>query len=143
MFHSDFLPFRFSAEIRPTDSYYRNEYILPVGAINNYEELIDVAGNFNPSSGIFTVGNNIDDSGTYIFFYGGWKNPGHFGVISISKNEEIIQLNMEDDKENTLKISGMFTLKLQSGDQVKLSNEFEDSIDIRTTRPFTFTGYKI
>ena len=113
------------------------------GIITKYDELIDIADNFNTSSGIFTVGPKAEDAGSYIFLYGGWKNPGYFGIISVFKNDEVIQLNMEDDKEHILKINGMFTLNLKQGDHVKLSNEFYGSIDIRTTRPFTFTGFKM
>ena len=116
---------------------------MPEGVITGYQRLIDVAGNFDTSSGIFTVGNKDEETGIYTFFYAGWKNPGYLGAITVSKNDEIIQLNMEDDREHTLQINGMFSLNLEKGDKVKLSNQFAGSIDIRKTRPFTFTGYKV
>ena len=68
-------------------------YLSP-GYITNYDELIDVGNNFNPSTGVFTVGNKEEDEGTYVFLFSGRKWSGKDGHIKVYKNGRIF-LNMK------------------------------------------------
>jgi len=128
---------RFAAEIRS------NGYIIWLeGDITGYDELIDVGNNFNPSTGVFTV----EDEGTYVFLYSGRKNGdnGQEGRIYVYKNgNTVIQYDSEQDASHYLQMNSITASNLKKGDEIKLWNYFDDSIYVSSSRPFTFTGYKI
>ena len=136
--------FRFTAEIRePSNSY------LPFGDIRNYTELIDVGNHFNPSTGVFNVGNNEEDQGTYVFFFSAYKwNAKTDAQIYIYKNGQEIQRIWEQlsksDESNSLQIIGMTTVNLKIGDKINLSNDADETIYVRSNSyPFSFIGYKV
>ena len=68
---------------------------MPRGDIKGYDELIDVGNNFNPSTGVFTVGNKEEDEGTYVFLFWGRKDgtKGKEGSFWVNKNDESVQHN--------------------------------------------------
>ena len=119
--------------------------MLPKGKIVNHTELIDVNSNFNHRTGVFSLKKD-SDNGVYKFEYSGYKTQdcGKDGQIMVFKNRDLVQLNKASDSNNSFMITGIFTLHLKKGDEVKLEN-FRDpcSIYISRERPFTFTGYKI
>ena len=118
---------------------------MPGGYITGFVELIDVAGNFNPSTGVFTIGNKVEEQGTYLFLFGGLNLGGpSLGKISVLKNGVIVQYIQDNERDNSYQLNGMATLNLVTGDQVKLSNSlYSDLIDVSYNYPFLFTGYKI
>merc|ERR1719270_740502 len=66
---------------------------LPSGDIKYYDELIDVGNNFNPSTGVFTVGE--EEEGTYVFLYSGRVEDDleGGGEIDVLKNDWMAQDN--------------------------------------------------
>ena len=132
--------FRFAAEKRSAPNNY-----LPVGDIKGYNELIDVGNNFNPSTGVFKVGNKEEDVGTYVFFYSGRKSgyEGQYGDIFVKKNGQTVQSNYEDLANYHLQMNGILSFNLKKGDEIKLHNRHDNSIFVPWSKPFTFTGYKI
>jgi len=135
---------RFAAEIRP----YSYSY-LPKGDIKGYNELIDVGNNFNPSTGVFTVGNKEEDEGTYVFLFSGYKSRsnglynGKEGFIKVYKNGNRVQDNYETDTSHSLQMNSIVSVNLKKGDEIKLYNYYDDSVVVRSGHPFTFTGYKV
>ena len=116
------------------------------GYIKDYDDLSDVANNFNPVTEVFTVGNKDEQEGTYIFSYSGYKIVnGNVLHIYVHKNEELhaLQINSESDWMNSLQINGFVTVYLKKGDIIMLKNYNDKSIWIENIRPFTFTGHKI
>ena len=118
---------------------------MPVGDITGYEELIDVGNNFNPSTGVFTVGNKEEDEGTYVFFFSGRKSGtyGKIGHIMVYKNGNAVQYNWESDASHDLQMNDIMSFNLKKGDEIKLNNYYADSIYVSGLYPFTFTGYKL
>jgi len=131
---------RFAAQIGPSLGYY-----LSVGYITDYDELIDVGNNFNPSTGVFTVGNKEEDQGTYVFLFSGYKigGNGKKGRILVYKNGIQVQYNYETDASHSLQMNDIMSFNLKKGDEIKLYNDYDDSIYVSSVDPFTFTGYKI
>ena len=113
--------------------------------ITDYDELIDVGDNFNPSTGVFTVGNKEEDEGTYVFLFSGHKNGDHGkeGWIEVYKNGGYVQWNLETDASNSLRMNDIMLFNLKKGDEIKLYNYYYDSIEVWSIYPFTFTGYKV
>ena len=132
--------FRFVAVKRSAPNNY-----LPNGDITDYDELIDVGDHFNPSTGVFTVGNKEEDEGTYVFLFSGPKSGsnGKKGRISVFKNGNEVQSNYESDASQFLLMNSIMSINLKKGDEIKLYNWNADSIYVRSDYPFTFTGYKI
>jgi len=131
---------RFAAEIRSSS------YIIWLeGDITGYDELIDVGNNFNPSTGVFTVGNKEEDEGTYVFLFSGRKDAsGKEGYIKVYKNGIQVQYNYESDASHVLQMNDIMSFNLEKGDRIKLHNSWSDSIYVQSDyHPFTFTGYKI
>ena len=118
---------------------------MPYGDIKGYDELIDVGNNFNPSTGVFTVGNKEEDEGTYVFHFSGKKSGfnGKEGYIKVFKNDIYVQYNSETDASHSLQINHIMSFNLKKEDQIKLYNYNADSIYVDSNVPFTFTGYKI
>ena len=138
---------------------------MPHGDITDYDELIDVGDNFNPSTGVFTVGKKQEDEGTYVFLLSGRKNGAGknrdgkrrriVGDIRVKKaltencgNKcgklfDTVQNIFEKDTSNTIQLSSMVSVNLKQGDQIKLYNSKDDSIYIGPGTPFTLTGYKV
>jgi len=127
----------------------RSGYYLPTGDITGYDELIDVGNNFNPSTGVFTVGNKEEDEGTYVFLFSGFKSPpktlpnGKEGFIKVYKNGIEVQYNWESDASRDLQMNHIMSFNLNKGDEIKLYNVYDHSIVVRNYEPFTFTGYKV
>jgi len=123
----------------------RSGYYLPTGDITGYDELIDVGNNFNPSTGVFTVGNKEEDEGTYVFLFSGRKDAsGKEGYIKVYKNGIQVQYNYESDASHVLQMNDIMSFNLEKGDRIKLHNSWSDSIYVQSDyHPFTFTGYKI
>ena len=118
---------------------------MPAGDIKDYDELIDVGDNFNPSTGVFTVGNKEEDEGTYVFLFSGFKgsNYGKEGWIEVYKNGNRVQYNYESDASHSTQMNDIMSINLKRGDEIKLNNYYDDSIYVDSIRPFIFTGYKI
>ena len=118
---------------------------MPYGDITGYDELIDVGDNFNPSTGVFTVGDKEEDEGTYIFLFSGYKNgsEGKYGEIDVYKNGNLVQWNQESDVSHDLQTNCIMSFNLKKGDEIKLYNVYDDSIVVSSYHPFTFTGYKV
>ena len=120
---------------------------MPRGDIKNYDELIDVVNNFNPSTGVFTVGNK-EDEGDYFFLFSGSKDGdyGKEGWIKVYKNG-IVQHNWDNFKAPHFGIHQMNSIisfeALKKGDEIKLNNFYDDSIYVNSVIPFLFTGYKM
>jgi len=133
---------RFAAEIRPSSVH---GYNLPSGDIKGYDELIDVGNNFNPSTGVFTVGSKPEDEGTYVFLFSGYKDEtnGKEGDISVYKNGNYVQVYQETDASHRLQMNDIMSFNLKKEDQIKLYNYIDDSIHVQSTIPFAFTGYKM
>ena len=131
---------RFAAQKRSAPINY-----LPTGDITDYDELIDVGNNFNPSTGVFTVGNKEEHEGTYVFLFSGRKSDakGKEGLIKFYKNGDYVQSNVESDASNSLQMNSIVPFNLKKGDEIKLKNDYDDSIYVTSNEPFTFTGYKI
>jgi len=133
---------RFVAEIRSTP---QGTY-LPTGDIKDYDELIDVGDNFNPSTGVFTVGSNEEDEGTYVFQYSCYKNgdSGMEGHIYVMNNIEGIVQGFYEEDRSSLQMNGISSFNLKSGSQINLYNvQFGESIFVANGYPFIFTGFKI
>ena len=115
------------------------------GDITGYDELIDVGNNFNPSTGVFTVGNKEEDEGTYVFQFSGYKSGEHGkkGRILVYKNGNFVQDIDETDTSHWLRMNDIMSFNLEKGDEIKLWNYVDDSIYIDSHYPFTFTGYKV
>ena len=64
----------------------KNDEYLPRGYIYNYEELIDVAHNFNETTGAFSV-KKEDDAGVYIFLR---QELNSYRVIYIGQTESFV-----------------------------------------------------
>jgi len=134
---------RFVAEIRQL--FGASGYYLPVGDITDYNELIDVDDNFNPSTGVFTVGNKEEDEGTYVFHLSGYKEGeyGKNGDIKVYINGfDNYQYTYESDTSHSLQMNDIMSFNLKKGDEIKLHNDVDNSIWVSFYRPFTFTGYK-
>jgi len=124
----------------------RSGRYLPRGDIKGYDELIDIGNNFNPSTGVFIVGNKEEDEGTYVFFFSGHKDGYHGkeGYIDVYKNGNWVQRNYETDASHSLRMNDIMSFILKKGDEIKLVNNKDDSIYVDSDyRPFTFTGYKV
>ena len=128
--------FRFAAEIRSRPGNY-----LSSGYITNYIELIDVANNFNPNTGVFTVGYGQD--GTYVFYYSGPKGNKKTATLNVYKNKNSIQNNHVSFTTHRLQFNGMVTVKLRKGDYIRLHNAQNNALGAAGIYPFTFTGYLI
>ena len=117
---------------------------MPPGDIKDYDELIDVGNNFNPSTGVFTVGSK-EDEGTYVFLFSGYKisDYGKEGRIRVYRNGNDVQLNRELDASHALHMNDIMSFNLKKGDEIKLHNDVADSIYVVDYYPFTFTGYKV
>jgi len=113
---------------------------MPSGDITNFTELVDIGNIFDPQTGRLT----IKDEGKYTLHISAFKygSYGKRGEIRIYKNQDVVQTIYETDEENYLMMNVVFTLHLQKGDEVKLVNEFDESIFVQSDYPFTFTGYK-
>ena len=73
-----------------------------------------------------------------------WGTYGKRGLITVYKNQDVVQRIYESDGGNFLMMNSVFTLHLQKGDEVKLDNRYDESIYVDSDYyPFTFTGYKI
>ena len=118
---------------------------MAAGDITDYDELIDVANNFNPSTGVFTVGNQEEDKGTYVFLFSGHKSRyyGKKGSIQFHKNGVCVQATSETDDSHDLHIDNIMSINLDKGDQIKLYNYYDASIYVNYEYPFTFTGFKV
>ena len=118
---------------------------MPEGDIKGYNELIDVGNNFNPSTGVFTVGNKEEDEGTYVFHFSGLKSGtyGKDGYIKVYKNGIFVQQNYEEDTSHDLQMNHIMSFNLKKGDEIKLYNRYDYAIFVTSQNPFTFTGYKI
>ena len=134
--------FRFVAEIRPSSSYYK----LPKGDITNFTELIDSGNIFDPKTGRLTI-KDEQQNGIYVFQISALKSAPYGksrrGLIVIYKNQDLSQQIYESDGENASMMNSLFTFHLKKGDEVKLRNAYDESIEINPSAPFTFTGYKI
>ena len=118
---------------------------MPVGDIKDYDELIDVGNNFNPSTGVFTVGNKEEDEGTYVFLFSGHKigTQGDWARIWVYKNGDLVQDNTESDT-SILQMNHIMSFNLKKGDQIKLYNVYDSiMVDSYNHFAFTFTGYKV
>ena len=118
---------------------------MPAGDIKDYDELIDVGNNFNPSTGVFTVGDKEEDDGTYVFLFSVRKSGsyGKEGRIRVYKNGNLVQENYETDTSHFLQMNDIMSFNLEKGDEIKLYNWNDDSIHVSSVNPFTFTGYKV
>ena len=101
--------------------------------------------NFNPSTGVFTVGNKEEYEGTYVFLFSGVKSEGYRkeALIKVYKNGNEVQYNFESDASHHLQVNSIVSFNLKKEDQIKLYNYNADSIYVDSNVPFTFTGYKI
>ena len=129
--------FRFAAEIRPSSG----SFYLPKGDITDFTELVDYGEIFNPTTGRLTT----NEEGDFLLHVSAFKSKdyGKGGMIDVYKNQDLVHRILENDVENGLMINAVFTLHLQKGDEVKLYNNFDESIYVSSHDPFTFTGYKI
>ena len=118
---------------------------MPRGDIKGYDELIDVGNNFNPSTGVFTVGNKEEEEGTYVFLFSGRKDSfyGKAGDIDVYKNGNWVQSNYESDVSHDLEMNSMVSFNLKRGDEIWLNNGRYYSIEVGSTKPLTFIGYKL
>jgi len=128
---------RFAAEISSLTS---GSY-LPLEDITDFTEKIDIGNIFDPKTGIVT----IKDEGTYVFQISAHKDNayGQVGFIRVYKNHGLTRRINEGDGGHDLMLNMVFTFDLQKGDEVKLSNVYEESIYVDSYFPFTFIGYKI
>ena len=133
--------FRFAAEIRPSSSV---GDFLPYGEITDYTELVDVGDIFNPTTGTLSI-NDDQQEGSYVLHVSARKSGNYEkeGRIWVYKNQEVVQEIFESDEGNWLMMNAVFTLHLQKDDEVKLYNDYDESIYVNGYHPFTFTGYKI
>ena len=140
--------FRFAAEIRPEQPTTLVYNDLGPGVINWYDELIDVADNFNPSTGVFTVGDKDDDSGSYVFLSSARiTEPGGryllLDQISIQKNGWDVY-HSTDNSDNETDINGMVTINLGNEDEIQLKiREKWTTFFVANDTPLSFMGYKI
>ena len=123
--------FRFAAEIQSIANGF-----LPIDDIKGYDELVDLADNFDPTSGIFIVGNSNDDSGVYILLYNGTKTANSkVEPINVYDNDDLVIMFYEED--------AMVKLTLGKGDKVYLKCWQANTIPIGEHKAFFFTGWKI
>merc|ERR1719245_897713 len=117
---------------------------LSRGDITDFTELVDVGDFFNPTTGRLSI-NEDSLEGKYLFYVSAFKSGirGKVGMIEVYKNQEVVHRIYESDGGNYLMMNSVFTLHLQKGDEVRLYNVYEGSIDVDGGFPFTFTGYKI
>ena len=139
--------FRFAAEIRPEQPTTLVYNDLGPGVINWYDELIDVADNFNPSTGVFTVGDKDDDSGSYVFLFSARRTePGsrsYLDQIYIQKNGLDVY-HSTDNSDNETEINGMVTVNLEKGDEIQLKiGQKYTTFFVANDTPLSFMGYKI
>jgi len=115
---------------------------LPEGDITwRFTELVDIGEIFNPTTGRLS----IKDDGVYEMHVSARKSRsyGKEGLIKVYKNQHLVQQIYDTDEKNKLMMNAVFTLHLKKGDEVKLYNQFDKSISVRSYNPLTFTGYKI
>jgi len=95
---------RFAAEIRTLSS----PFYLPVGDVKGYNEFVDIGDNFNPETGIFTVGDN-EEEGIYMFLYDGKKGEIYQkeGQLKVLHNNATVQYNDETDSTHRSEINGI------------------------------------
>jgi len=129
---------RFIAEVHTSPG-----NVLPVGNVEDYNELLDVGSNFDPYSGYFTV---PEDNSIFVFFVDADK-PDNLKEdevnIMIKVNGAVVQHFWENDEENGTHIAGLVGLRLNKGDRVNVENYFPDSIMAKATYPFTFMGIQM
>jgi len=132
---------RFAAEIRSSSGY---QIFLSSGDITDFTELVDMGEIFNPTTGRLSI-NEDSLEGIYVLYVSAYKNAndGNKGYIKVYKNKDWVQGIYESDRGNYLMMNAVFTLHLQKGDEVKLYNQYDESIYVNSNFPFTFTGYKI
>ena len=120
----------------------KNDEYLPRGYIYNYEELIDVAHNFNETTGAFSV-KKEDDAGIYIFFIRGFRNGGQ---ISMVDQEYDVIAKFPDYDDKGLEFKEVVTVNLSNGSSISLFCDNSDSIKVgqlQDNYSFDFWGWKI